>query len=178
MAQINVALDDETKEQWEQYVDEHPDFRYITHLVRAAVGEKITGRAGNGGINGDVAERLSDIESVILKVDGKLDDTNERLDKVENQLEGPSQDITDLTGDVFDVLPTEELVGRVSQDVLSGDSVPVEDGTVLTGRIEDMADFLGEDRIRVRQAVQQLEDDTPLVDTTVVGGETRFYRSR
>ncbi|EMA45492.1 hypothetical protein C449_07725 [Halococcus saccharolyticus DSM 5350] len=174
---MNISLDTDVKEEWQQYVDEHPDYRYVSHLVRAAVGKEIRGQyGGGGGASGDVAERLSDIESLLLDIQNGVDDVHDRMDAVESQLEGPSTDVTDLAGDVFECLPSEGMAGRTTQDVLSGEEHAVDEGTVLTGRISDIADHLDTDPIRVRQALQQLKEDTPLVDSQNIGGDESWFR--
>ena len=179
-AQLNIALEPERKAEWQQYVDNHGDYQFVTQLVRAAVAKEMRGEyavtdntkttnAGDG--------RLSDIESILLDIQNGIGDLQDRMDAVEKELEGPSADTTDVAGDVLDVLPSEGMAGRTSHDAMTGEEVPHQDGTVLTGTIVDIADYTDSDPIRVRQALQRLKNDTPLVDSRQVGDDEHFYRT-
>ncbi|HET7324952.1 MAG TPA: hypothetical protein VFJ06_11515 [Halococcus sp.] len=179
--QVNIPLDADVKDQWEDFVDEHPDYRYVSHLVRAAVGKEIRGVSSDSGTSGVSDERLSDIESGIISLENTLSEVNERLSNIERAMEAPAEDILDLAGKIFEVLPEEKELTATTQSPLDPDEAPpvIEGGGntyVQTGRVTDIAEYLEEQRYRVRQAIEHLQDDTHLIKSLVIEGETRYYK--
>lgn len=179
--QVNITLDPDVKDQWEGYVDEHPDYRYVSHLVRAAVGKEIKDTHAGGSTSGHSDERLSDIESGIIGLENTLSEISERLTNVEKMMEAPAEDVLDLAGEVFEVLPKEKELTATQQSPLESEEPPaVIEGAsgihIQTGRVSDIAEYLEEERYRVRQAIEHLQDDTHLVNSLVMDGETRFYK--
>lgn len=173
--QVNVALDPEVKSEWEDYVEDHPEYSYVSHLVRAAVGKEIRGQYSESGSGAD-GERLSDMESALLNIQSTLEGMDDRLSGVEQTIEQPSEDIQELSNEVFGILPTEPELTREQQSALEEDTPVVVDGTVQTGLIGDIADHLNEGRIYVRQAIEELQENTSLIGTIPVDGETRYYK--
>lgn len=174
--QVNVALDPEVKSEWEEYVSEHPEYSYVSHLVRAAVGKEIRGEYGGSG-SGPDGERLSDMESTLLNIQSTLEDMDDRMLAVERGMEEPSEDIQELSNEVFAVLPTETELQQEQHSAIPDEDTPVVvDGVVQTGAIGDIAEHLNEGRIYVRQAIEELQENTSLVGTKLVDGEERYFK--
>ena len=179
--QVNITLDPDVKDQWEGYVDEHPDYRYVSHLVRAAVGKEIRGAHSEGSGSGRSNERLSDIESGIISLENMLSEVNERLTGVEKMMEAPAEEVLDLAGRVFEVLPEEKEVTATVQSPLGEEDPPtvvegVNEAYIQTGRVSDIAEYLEEERYRVQRAIEHLQNDTHLINSLVIDGETRYYK--
>jgi len=179
--QVNIPLDPDTKSEWQEYVDEHPDYRYMSHLARGAVGNVIRGDSSESSALGNSEGRLSDIEGMIIDLENTLSEVNNRLSNIEKALEAPEDDVLDLAGKVYEVLPEEKELKGDTHDPLNPEEVPsvLEGGSdtcVQTGRIAHISEYLEEERYRVRQAIEHLQEDTHLIKSLVMDGETRFYK--
>ena len=179
--QVNVTLNPDVKEQWERHVDEHPDYRYVSHLVRAAVGKEIKGNFPKNDSSGVSEERLSDIESGVIDLENTLSEVNERLSNIEKAMETPAEDVRALASKVFEVLPKESELTGTQESPLADEEPPtvvegIDDSYIQTGRVTDIAEYLDEDRLRVRHAIEHLQDDTHLIKSLAIDGEQRFYK--
>lgn len=173
-ATLNMSLKQGQKERWEAYQKEHSaEHPNMSQFIRTCVEHEITGNGANGGVDDELREAVHDVVDGIRRVESRVDDVDDRLERVEAALSEPPEDIQDLMTDVFDVLPKEGKIGNTQSDVLEGDEVIAPEGNVMSGRVEDIADHLDTKTYRVRRAIEQLQEDSSLVEQTE---DERYYR--
>lgn len=182
-----MLVEQDTYDKWSEFVDENPNYRQISHLVRGAVGREIRGEyggsSGNGGSSEQTEKRLSEIEGAIISLEETTSEMARQIDTIHDSVREPSADVVELSGDIYDVLPEEHELSDTAYDLTEGEHVEnaVDSRTngseyVQTGRVNHIADYLGEDTYRVREGIEQLQDDTSLVSKVMMEGETRFYK--
>jgi archaellum component FlaC len=74
---MNIVVNEEQKERWQEYADEEPRFDSVSDLVRTSVERHIsTQNSGLGELNTevleDIAESLDSLESRVGSVDSEL----------------------------------------------------------------------------------------------------------
>jgi len=173
--QINFTLPEEQKQRWEDHIEDSPEHKSMSQFIRFCVerriaggGQSVTTDTGDGEQMGEIADRTRKIESNIKQL-------KEQLDTVEQTLQNPPEEVIELAGEVMDVLPTEPELLKDQQSATGDGSPTVVDGTVQTGRPDDIADHLDADVYRTRLALNQLMEDTALVSAQIVDGEERYY---
>ena len=171
---LNMSLKQGQKDRWEAYQEEHSaEHPNMSQFIRTCVEREIAGNGGNGGVDDELREAVHDVVDGIRRVESRVDDVDDRLEGVEASLSEPPEDVQELMTEVFDVLPKEGKVNNTQSDVLDGDEVIAPDGNVMSGRVEDIADHLDTKTYRVRRAIEQLQEDSSLVEQTE---DERFYR--
>jgi Arc/MetJ-type ribon-helix-helix transcriptional regulator len=157
----SFAVDADTKEEWENHVEEG-GYSSLSHLIRVAVSREVeeesetdSGRKSSQ-LSSTVVDRLSTIEEEMQELERSIHEFNSRLKSVEQEVSRPSSDVQILASDVFDILPTASEVESAGVVTNDGPSV----GTVewLTDRPE-----LDASRIGVQSALEHLEESTSLV---------------
>ena len=172
--QINFTLPEEQKQRWEQHIEDSPEHKSMSQFIRFCVERQIADEGQSpttgpdGGEMGEIADRTRKIESNINQL-------QEQLDTVEQTLQNPPEEVIELAGEVMDVLPTEPELLREQQSATDDESPTVVDGTVQTGRPDDIAEHLDSDAYRTRLALDQLMEDTSLVRSQVLDGQERYY---
>lgn len=197
MARVNVSVEDEQKNRWEEHVEDSPEYTTLSQLVRSAIEAEIADEAGSQplespGMNEDFLEQFGELKSEIR-------DVKDRLGRVEeNVKENP--ELEKLASEVFDILPTKDdftpettvrfapgeglLYAPVGKSAMTGEQnqVPAEkvSGNELsrTGQIEAFAHILGESSHKIQEAVEKLSGDTAMVRSETVDGQIRYYRKK
>jgi hypothetical protein len=174
---INFVVSSDQKQRWQEVADESDEYSGLSDLIRLSVSRELAGgHESTSGTDDELKEAVYDLVDSNRRIEAGIGNVDDRLDGIESSLSEPPEDVQDLMTDVFDVLPEEGEVGRTQSDVLSGDDVVAPDGRVVTGRVADIADHLGEASYQVRRAIEQLQADSSLVESTTVEGDERFYR--
>ena len=176
--QINLVVSSEQKEDWTGHAGDEPEYSSLSDLVRQSVSREIAGghdSGGGGGVDDEAREMLHDLVDGHRKIMARIDDVDDRLKAVESAMSEPPEDVKELMGDVFAALPTEdEATWRHNTEGMPGDGDDYQGPD--TGRVRDVADHLDEQSYRVRRAIEQLQDDSSLVESTTVDGDDRYYR--
>lgn len=172
---IGIKVYPDTKEEWEQAVEDDPDADTLSQLIRVAVSRHIYDRAGSSGgeLSEEIHEHLTDIHTQQQSVVQRLNEINGQLTDVHDEVVGSAidSDTKELAKDIFEVLPTEQEIQ--TSPALSGDydtsGVPApEPGSVewLSGRFEAP-------RYKIQSALNHLQESTRAVKTTAEG---RYYK--
>jgi hypothetical protein len=184
---VNFQVDEGRKSVWEEKAEE--DGRSLSGFIRSSVERRIAemdGEATEGGARPVNDSRLSDVIESNKRLSGQLSELSEDVAQIMKTVEQPSEDMRELAREVFTTLPEENELGQ--ETGLIGDAWVIEsdrdrdgyttvhDGTVRSGLIEDVADFLDEPAYLIRDAIEQLRKDTSLIGETVLNGERRYYR--
>lgn len=173
-----MKVEDDQKQRWKDHVEESNQHKNLSQFIRQTVEREIAGtrNGAQGAVDDELKEAVYDLVDSNRRIEAGIGNVDDRLDGIESSLSEPPEDIQELMTDVFDVLPEEGELGHTQSDVLSGDIVIAPDGNVLTGRVADIADHLGEPSYQVRRAIEQLQADSSLVQSTTVEGDERYYR--
>lgn len=172
----NFMLSKEQKDKWDTHVEDADEFSSLSQLIRQSVERELAGghdSGGGGGVDDEAREMLHDLVDGHRKIMARMDGLDDRLQAVESAMSEPPEEMKDLMGDVFDVLPAEDELAPAGEGVLNDDEPTVMNPPVDTGRIEDVADHLDEQTYRVRRAIEQLQEDSSLVEQTE---DDRYYR--
>lgn len=168
-ASVNLWVEPEQKERWQAYLEDQGDLQHMSQLVRRAVENEISGRS-TPTIPDNHESQLTEVVDAVDAVSETVDQLVDRLDTIEQAVQDDF-DMRDLANRVFTVLPTAEEIeaaGSRSHDV--GESA---DGC---GTLSEIAATVDESEQHVRQALEQLRQDTAQVQTTVLDGKTRYYK--
>jgi hypothetical protein len=174
---VNLLIDSDTKSDWKAYAEQSDQHTSLSQLIRFAVSQEMRDEHGSaqGGTDDELREAVYDLVDSNRRIESRFDDVDDRLKAVESAVSEPPDELKDLMGDVFDALPTEnEATWRHDTT-----GMPDTDGDYQgpdTGRIEDVADHLDEQSYRVRRAIEQIQNENSLVESTVVDGDDRYYR--
>ena len=176
--QFNFGLGKQTKREWEEYVDESRNHATLAAFIRYAVNKEITDdgpASSNTGVSENVAERLAELADGQRRLQAIIAELSDDVAAIRKQTAEPSEDLQELAGDVFVALPTEdEATWRYDSSEMP-DTESDYHGPE-TGRVADLAAHVDAPRYRVRDALDHLQESSSMVRTTVVEGETRFYR--
>ena len=197
MARVNVSVEDEQKNRWEDHVEDSPEYTTLSQLVRSAIEAEIADETGSQsfegpGMNQDILEQFGELKSEIRNV-------KDRLGRVEENVK-QNPELEELASEVFDILPTKDdltpeatvwfapseglLYTPAGKSALTGEQeqVPAEevsdDELASTGQIEAFAHVLGESSHKMQEAVEKLTGDTAMVRSETVDGEIRYYRRK
>jgi Arc/MetJ-type ribon-helix-helix transcriptional regulator len=138
--QVNVSVEEETKERWEEAVEEDDRFSTMSDLVRVSVEREISSDNENGGKESGVggkefAELLERVETLENAIQGMGSDFQELKGIIQNQT--PSNQ--NLKSEVFATLPDGDMASPLTpEEVASKIGGPV--GTEEVGNVlEELA---------------------------------------
>ena len=173
---VNFRVEQSQKRKWEEHIEGTNEYKSLSHFIRLSVENQIEEPDRNeGGLDAATKERINELVERSRKTEGKIDRMQDRLETVEKHLQEAPEDIKELAGEVFDVLP-QKPSDRESKTLFSDETTPVIGDTVKSGKIEDIAGYLDEKEYQVRRAIENLQQDTSLVGSVVIDGQERFYR--
>ena len=173
---VNLRVEQSQKRKWDEHVEGSDEYTSLSQLIRFSVERQIAGQDRNeGGLDAATEDRINELVERSRQTEGKIDRIQDRLETVEKHLQEAPEDIKALAGDVFDVLP-QKPSDRESKTLFSDETTPVIGDTVASGKIEDIAGYLDEKEYEVRRAIENLQQDTSLVESVVIDGQERFYR--
>lgn len=135
--QTNIRLDQETKEEWNEYADEH-GYKSVASLIRVAVKEKIQGAQGGEGQTtaADPSEAMESVENRLERLETAVEDATNAMMTAESPID------TELATTVWEAIP---------------------EGPTEATTAEGIAEGLREDATTVRVALEQLETNSPTV---------------
>ena len=190
--QINITVNPERKERWEEYVNENNEASSLSHLIRLSVEREINrdesdGQAGEVDLSG-IDERFDGLES-------RLDDLSVEIRQLVEQEE--MENVEELAGDVYEELPRvddEEVwkerlqSGNIRQLIVDDDATEDDLMKMYEGgedkyeavwenyvTMADLADKLDVSEYRARRAVDRVEESFARVKTQDYEGDTYVY---
>ena len=173
---VNFRVEQSQKRKWEEHVEGSNEYTSLSQLIRLAVERQINEPGRNeGGLDAATKDRINELVERSRQTEGKIDRMQDRLETVEKHLQEAPEDIKKLAGEVFDVLPQKPSDREVKR-LFSDKTTPVIGDVVESGKIEDIASYLNEKEYEVRRAIENLQQDTSLVGSVVIGDQERFYR--
>jgi Arc/MetJ-type ribon-helix-helix transcriptional regulator len=175
MPRIEVGLDDDVHEDWNEHVEEGNRYKTMTQLIRYAVAEQID--RDNGVKSSDTELNPERIESAVQEPIGDLQND---LTSLRNDIVQTQRVVESLTQDEDYLAMAMELHDLVPRVLSVEEAV---EGTE-TGFIEDLAEKYREELSQdisdeqIRIALARLENDVPQVESTVVDGERIYYENK
>lgn len=185
MARVNLEVPQETKDEWVEAAKNDPNAGgNLSGFIRSAVQAKISESQSESDEGENVHEEIADIKGMVQDLSESLKTTNTRLSDIESETKSdPERE--KLANDLFSRLPTKEEFeewhsGKGEQAKL--DFQPEEDRTTLKaergGKPDAFAKVLDCSSLEIQNAIEYLKANTPLIQETVINGETRIYRER
>jgi len=173
---VNFRVEQSQKRKWDEHVEESNEYTSLSQLIRLAVERQINEPGRNeGGLDAATKDRINELVERSRQTEGKIDRMQDRLETVEKHLQEAPEDIKELAGEVFDVLP-QKPSDREIKRLFSDETTPVIGDVVESGKIEDIAGYLDEKEYEVRRAIENLQQDTSLVGSVVIDEQERFFR--
>lgn len=173
--QINLRVDSDLKQEWEQFVEESGEYGSLSQAIRTAVEKERNGSqptiSGPSGPErtGEILDRLGRLESRIISM-------AERMQVVEAAVKGDS-DTADLATEIFDMLPSFESEKEAIGGLGGGSYVDPETGEPFHGTKGEIFERVDGSFDDVNQAIERLEEDMPsLVKSVEIDGEPHFYK--
>lgn len=166
---VNLTVNPKTKAEWDSAVEDSTEYSSLSDLIRQSVAHELsdsqgaaTAQQGRGTEQTAQPEAHTEIlEQVTDTLDGietTLSNLDDRLTNVEQEVTATAQ--ADLRNKVFNSLPKYD-----SDDGTDGKSAG------------DVAEEIGEDRERVYETIQKLEDQTGAIREVLnVEGEQFWAR--
>lgn len=176
---VNLWVDPEQKERWEQYLAEESEFQYLSQLVRQTVEREINtdGRPGDPHLGGDLESQFDDLSTAVNELADTIDGFEARLTSIERKVRDDPE-LRKLANEVFEILPTKDEINNYESLVKEAGSRPpthVEPRS-KSGLVADFAAAIDASEHRVRQALDKLQRDTHQVYSLERDGETRYYK--
>lgn len=177
---FNFRLGEDTKEEWQEYVDDHWEYQSIAELVRGAVNAEINRSEQDSpespGLSNDIQQVQDDLERVKKDVRWLRNQRQDSVDisdlaqRVQKELvELPTTSIS-VPSDVDD----EELYRRQARAsrVLSPDGPDDAQPSYTADAIADMLDAEEDD---VEEAINHLKDQFIPITSVELEGETHYF---
>lgn len=189
--QVNVKIDSERKDRWEDYKDQSMEVSSMSDLVRLSVEKELSGLEGGSGDNSDNAQ-LGEIASTLKDIQSDIGQLDKRLSRVETSTQ-ENPELDKLANEVFPLLPDEEPGTRAWEEQLTdfqdeleaieaghteGDRENVVQSLAgWKGTPEAIAEALDVSELDSRKALERLVSDmSGRVRTTDHAGEERYWR--
>jgi hypothetical protein len=125
MPQINLRVTEETKTEWENYVDNNSEVNSVSALIRLSVKNEIEGRESEPSVvesDGVSGERIEEIEQQYNTLRNGFEDLSNQMNLIAGQLkEQPSS--SNSKAEIYSAIPKgkqnaitfEELAGKLSE---------------------------------------------------------------
>lgn len=200
-AQIHAYVDSDQKQRWVDHIEQSYEVDTMSEFLRVAV-EKYIQQQNESRTPSDtdsqpsqaIEDHTSQVLDAVGGLSGQLEDVQQRLSVVENEMTNPPE-ITDLSSKVLTVLPPLKPYTEswFAQKDMGGEAIAWE-GTVeqigvklgMTreyhahpdeeGNIQESASPVHTDEDSIKNALNQLQSDTSLVEHEMVEGELRYWR--
>jgi uncharacterized protein YecA (UPF0149 family) len=172
MQRIEVRLEDDVHETWEEHVDEDTRYKTMTQLIRFAVGEQIQRDRGEKSD----AESL-DPERLEQAVDESVDSLRTDIQSMRNdilQTQRVAESLADEEYHMSNAMELHDILPKVSSIEKAIDGAD-------SGRVSDLENDFKENIDQdvtssdIRIALARLENDVPQVSSEVIDGERVYY---
>jgi Arc/MetJ-type ribon-helix-helix transcriptional regulator len=164
MAHIGVSVDESTKQEWSDYV-EQSNYGSMSELVRAAVRTEIRREGGGDGIPREVERQLSEMIATQQTLQNQVSELSEGFEDVSEAATGDQypEEIVELANDIAGEL---DEIHRTAFG---------EKESEVQEELHALAEDYGTDYGKVNQALQYLEDNLSYVRTEPLG-PSDYYR--
>ncbi|WP_280536618.1 hypothetical protein [Halopenitus sp. POP-27] len=151
--QINIAVNSERKERWNEAVAEDPRFSTMSDLIRISVEREISSENQDSSHNGskEVAELTERVEALESAIRGMGTDFQELKGIIENQT--PSNQ--NLRSEVFATLPEGDMASPITPERVAEKI----GGPVDTETVENVLDKLATQTGQVESVIGTEEGD-------------------
>jgi len=164
MAHIGVSVDESTKQEWSDYV-EQSNYGSMSELVRAAVRTEIRREGGGEGIPREVERQLSEVVETQQTLQNQVGELTEGFEDVSEAATGDQypEEIVELANDIAGELDEihRTAFNEKTQEVRRGQ--------------QKLAEKHDTDAAKVAEALQYLEDNLSYVRTEPLG-PSDYYR--
>jgi hypothetical protein len=110
MPQINLRVTEETKEDWQQYVDENSEVNSVSALIRLSVKNEIEGREAEPTVvesDNVSGERIEEIEQQYNTLRNGIEDLSNQMNLIAGQLE-EKPNSSNAKAEVYSAIPKGE----------------------------------------------------------------------
>jgi Arc/MetJ-type ribon-helix-helix transcriptional regulator len=179
MKRVNFKIDDERKEEVEQYVEENSEYPSMSHFFRLAAEKEM----------GEDEERPHQIPPRVTrtldKIVGELDELRTSIDGITARLEADETDIEILAQEVYDTLPVAPAVTKM-EAAASGESMQCLEqryGQLMLEEVNtpstvpELAQHLNTDKEEIKEALHHLKSNfLPIMEFMDDDGNKHFFK--
>ncbi|WP_251330707.1 hypothetical protein [Haloplanus pelagicus] len=136
---IAFRVDGSQKEKWESAVDDSEEYDSLSHLIRLAVSRELSDayETGSSQTTAGDSGSLGDIESVLTRLDGKVDDLTEVVESVESTVMANTA-VSDATVTaVYGELPTSLHTAVTPREIAEQVGVSKQEASIALAQISD-----------------------------------------
>jgi len=160
---VPVRVHPETRDEWHDFVDSHPEWDSVSDLIRGSVEREKDGlytpqSAGDGQ---SVEVNMEPIIDHLKSIDDKVSSLDQQVQKVEHR--ASDDPISSLAMDIRDHIPTVSTVNAI-KNIPESPQDPIEERISNYGRFEDIIEYYTDDDTNeydVRKAMDRLRNDLP-----------------
>lgn len=184
MVRVNLEVEEQKKEKWEEYAEEHPESNgNLSAFIRSSVEKEIAvSHSGGSDKSEDILKKLGELGDSINQVHQRMDSVEKRLSSVESETHTESE-VEELKGQVFDLLPDKKPGTRpwkakkqeLKRSAGANDGVAKEEKG-WQGTPKALSEALDKREYLVSDAIERLQENTKLIRTTEYANKTRYYK--
>lgn len=179
VTQLNIRLDADAKERWQEYVEESPEYSSVSGLIRAAVAREVRGAGGANGpsdASGRLHDRVADVEDTLADVETAVNALDGKVGRIADAIEA-DRALADLAPEVFAALPPCENRKAAREAFISPPTDPDAGGPVEGyGTVGWLAEQVGVSTDRTRDALDKLKRDTARVRSIQIDGRPHYWK--
>ncbi|WP_251343407.1 hypothetical protein [Haloplanus halophilus] len=134
---IAFRVDETQKQKWESAVDDSDEYDSLSHLIRLSVSRELGDAYGTGSAETTSGNRdsLGDIESLLTRLDGKIDGLTEIVESVESTVMANTA-VSDATvTSVYSELPTSLHTAVTPQEIAEQVNVSKQEASIALAQI-------------------------------------------
>jgi hypothetical protein len=180
--QVNLQIDEDQKEDWEEYIEESGRYNSLSGLIRGAVEAEISGEGAAENVTSPAME--NDIQTMMEDIERVRKDVRWLREQEQDAV-----DISDLAQDLFDeleTLPEPESSIEIPSDVEDEETyrkqraasialTPDGPGEKNPQTASALAERLGTTEDRIQDAVDHLQDQYLPIVAVEMDGETHYF---
>lgn len=169
--QINIQVNEEKKEQWENYAESNLEAANLSHLIRTAVQKEVNGRETPSV--GQQSNDNSEVIQAVNQLERKIDEIGDRLTPLEQFVESKTTEYS-LEHRVNSALPPAKPHSKKWERATNRN--PTHLGNVAwSGKISEIAEVADTNEEDALEAIKGLEQTPVSIYSDVVDGEKRFW---
>jgi len=164
---VPVRVHPDTRDEWHDFVDAHPEWDSVSQLIRGSVERERDGLYNPIGAGGSVDVDLDPVLERLESIDNKVDGLDQRVRKVEHR--ASDDPISNMAMDIREHIPTVDNITAI-QDIPETPHKPLEERISTYGRVDDIVDYYSDEdttELQVRQAMDRLRNDLPATIQTI-----------
>jgi hypothetical protein len=129
--QINIKIKSDRVEQWEETVENNPEYSSMTDLIRQSVSKEIAGDSDSptDSASPEVGKDMAEMKENMSELQQTVSMLTDSVSSMRNQLRNQNPSDKHLRGEIFAALPTEGL-GETPQEIANKLGEPIDRNTV------------------------------------------------